>query len=87
MEKFYIENINNECRLQDDDGKVFFILGFKFNKYYTATIYEFESISDDLKSWCIKNKDETGSFSYNSIIRPMLIKDKRDQTLSILLSI
>ena len=54
MDKFYIEILNNEVRLYDPTGVVFFILKECNGTYYTSQVYKYEPIVNELKDWTIQ---------------------------------
>jgi hypothetical protein len=84
--KFMIDIEGNEYRLYRSTGDVFFILKYKYGKYYTSQLYEYEPIIEELKKWLIdiiknnKNIDYL-SFNENEVIKPMFIKHIRDEKL------
>lgn len=85
--KFMIEIDGYEYRLYDTNCKVFFIVKYKFGKYYTSQLYKFEPIVEELKDWVIRiiNEHEENtmnlSFDYNLIIKPMFTKHIRNEKL------
>ena len=87
MYKFYIEILNNEVRLYDPTGVVFFILKECNGTYYTSQVYKYEPIVNELKDWTIqfikenKNTNLLNSFSYHEIIEPMFKAYTREEKL------
>ena len=89
MKFFAIDTaIDNEYRFYDiQGGNVFFILKEKNGKYYTAQLFEYEPIVEELKEWSISiinknSKLEDMSFNYNKVIKPMFITTVRDKKLT-----
>jgi hypothetical protein len=88
MDKFYIEILNNEVRLYDPTGVVFFILKECNGTYYTSQVYKYEPIVNELKDWTIqvikenKNTNHLNSFSYHEIIEPMFKAYTREEKLN-----
>jgi hypothetical protein len=84
---FFIEVSGTEYRLYRYRGEVFFIVKYKFGKYYTSQLYEYEPIIEELKHWVIEivneNKENTThiTFNYDFIIKPMFIKHIREEKL------
>lgn len=87
MDKFYIDARNGEFFLRYHlSDRVFFILKFKRDKYYTSQLDEYKPIKEQLKDWLItelENGDIKESYD-NSLIKSMfrdlklkkLLKDK-----------
>lgn len=90
MNRFYIEIKNNEYRLYNLDGTVFFILKERNDKYlryiddsYTAHLDMYEPIVDQLKNWLletIKTNSKEGleeiQFNHDKITKPMFREQK-----------
>ena len=88
MKSFGIIVINNEYKLYDISGTVFFVLKNKFDKCLTGRLFEYAPIEEEIKQWLLSviennpNRLEDLSFNYDEVIEPMFKQTRRNDKLN-----